>query len=218
MTDEKLDYKKEYKDLYMPKAKPSIIDVPLMSFIMIDGTGDPNVEGGEYKQAVELLYGLSYSIKMSKMGDNKIDGYFEYVVPPLEGLWWLSDNSHFNFSMKEKFCWTAMIRQPEFVTEEVFRWACSEVAKKKPELDTSKARLQVFKEGVCVQMMHIGPFDDEPQTIEKIDAFIKENNYKDAISDIQPDGMIRRHHEIYLSDPRKIELSKMKTVIRHPVK
>jgi hypothetical protein len=218
MTNEKLDYKKEYKDLYMPKAKPSIIDVPPMNFIMIDGTGDPNIEGGEYKQAVELLYGLSYSIKMSKMGSSKIDGYFEYVVPPLEGLWWLSDNSHFDFSMKKKFCWTAMIRQPEFVTEEVFKWACSEISKKKPEPDTSKARLQLFKEGLCVQIMHIGPFDDEPQTIEKIDAFIKENNYKDAISDIQPDGMIRRHHEIYLSDPRKIELSKMKTVIRHPVK
>lgn len=218
MTDGKLDYKKEYKDLYMPKAKPSIIDVPPMNFIMIDGTGDPNIEGGEYKHAVELLYSLSYSIKMSKMGDNKIDGYFEYVVPPLEGLWWLSDNSQFDFSMKKKFCWTAMIRQPEFVTEEVFKWACSEISKKKPELDTSKARLQLFKEGLCVQIMHIGPFDDEPQTIEKIDAFIKENNYKDAISDIQPDGIIRRHHEIYLSDPRKTELSKMKTVIRHPVK
>lgn len=218
MTYGKLDYKKEYKDLYMPKAKPSIIDVPPMNFIMIDGTGDPNAEGGEYKQAVELLYGLSYSIKMSKMGTNKIDGYFEYVVPPLEGLWWLSDSSHFDFSIKEKFCWTAMIRQPEFVTKEVFKWACSEIAKKKPDLDTSKARLQVFKEGLCVQMMHIGPFDDEPRTIEKIGAFIEENNYKDAISDIQPDGMIRRHHEIYLSDPRKIELSKMKTVIRHPVK
>lgn len=218
MANGKLDYKKEYKDLYMPKAKPSIIDVPTMNFIMIDGTGNPNDEGGEYKQAVELLYGLSYSIKMSKMGSNNIDGYFEYVVPPLEGLWWLSDNSHFDFSMKKKFCWTTMIRQPEFVTEEVFKWACSEISKKKPALDTSKARLQLFKEGLCVQIMHIGPFDDEPQTIEKIDAFIKENSYKNAISDIQPDGMIRRHHEIYLSDPRKIELSKMKTVIRHPVK
>lgn len=176
------------------------------------------LRGGEYQRAVELLYALSYTIKMSKMGGNQPVGYFEYVVPPLEGLWWLNDHSHFDFSMKDKFCWTSMIRQPEFVTQEVFDWACKEILKKKPHLDTSKARLQIFNEGLCVQMMHIGSFDDEPKTMAQIDEFIKEQNYQDAISEVQPDGMIRRHHEIYLGDPRKIELAKMKTVLRHPVK
>lgn len=218
MANVKLDYKKEYKDLYMPKAKPCIIDVPAMCFIMVDGRGNPNIEGGEYQQAVELLYGLSYTIKMSKMGGSQLDGYFEYVVPPLEGLWWLSDNSYFDFSIKEKFCWISMIRQPEFVTQEVFDWACKEIARKKPQLDTSKARLQVFHEGLCVQMMHIGSFDEEPETIAQINGFIKEKNYQDAISEVEPNGMVKRHHEIYLSDPRKIESSKMKTVLRHPVK
>lgn len=218
MTNKIMDYKKEYKDLYMPKAKPCIIDVPSMWFIMVDGKGDPNVEGGEYQKAVELLYTLSYTIKMSKNGGNKPDGYFEYVVPPLEGLWWLNDDSHLDFSMKEKFCWIAMIRQPEFVTQEVFDWACREVSKKKPQLDTSQARLQIFNEGLCVQMMHIGPFDDELKTIEQINSFIRDKNYQDAISEVQPDGTIRRHHEIYLGDPRKIEPSKMKTVLRHPIK
>ena len=218
MNDEKLDYKKEYKDLYMPKAKPCLIDVPPICYIMVDGKGNPNIEGGEYQQAVELLYALSYTIKMSKMGGNPPEGYFEYVVPPLEGLWWLNDDSHFDFSIKEKYCWTSMIRQPEFVTQEVFDWACKELAKKKPELNTSKARLQTYHEGLCVQMMHRGPYDEEPKTIAQIDAFIKENSYENAISDVGADGMIKRHHEIYLGDPRKTEPSKMKTVLRHPVK
>ena len=218
MNDEKLDYKKEYKDLYMPKAKPCLIDVPPICFIMVDGKGNPNIEGGEYQQAVELLYALSYTIKMSKMGGNPPEGYFEYVVPPLEGLWWLNDDSHFDFSIKEKYCWTSMIRQPEFVTQEVFDWACKELAKKKPELNTSKAQLQTYHEGLCVQMMHRGPYDEEPKTIAQIDAFIKENSYENAISDVGADGMIKRHHEIYLGDPRKTEPSKMKTVLRHPVK
>lgn len=218
MANEKQDYKKEYKDLYMPGTKPCVIDVPAMCFIMVDGKGNPNIEGGEYQQAVELLYAFSYTIKMSKMAGNPPDGYFEYVVPSLEGLWWLDDNSHSDFSMKEKYCWTSMIRQPEFVTQEVFDWARNELAKKKPQLDTSKARLQTFYEGLCVQMMHIGPYDDEPKTIAQIDAFIKENHYQNAVSEVQPDGTIKRHHEIYLGDPRKIEPSKRKTVLRHPVK
>ncbi|MHB8063100.1 MAG: GyrI-like domain-containing protein [Ruminiclostridium sp.] len=221
MANEKFDYKKEYKALYMPKAKPCIIDVPAMSFILVDGKGNPNDEGGEYPQAVELLYALSYTIKMSKLGGNKPEGYFEYVVPPLEGLWWLNDDTHFDFSMltdKEKYCWTAMLRQPEFVTQEVFDRVCKEVLKKKPQLDTSKARLQIFDEGLCVQMLHTGPYDDEPKTIAQMDAFIKENNYQSAISDVQQGGTVRRHHEIYLGDPRKIEPSKRKTVLRCPVR
>lgn len=217
MANGKMDYKKEYKDLYLPKTEPCVIDVPAICFIMVDGEGNPNTEGGEYQQAVELLYGLSYSIKMSKMGGNQPEGYFEYVVPPLEGLWWLKDGSDFDLSKKGLFCWTSMIRQPEFVTQEVFDLACRELAKKKPLLNPAKARLQGFREGLCVQMMHLGPYDDEPRTVARMDAFIKENHYRDAISDVLPDGTTRRHHEIYLSDPRKTEPSKMKTVLRHPV-
>ncbi len=217
MANEKLDYKKEYKEYYMPKAKPCVIDIPPMCFIMVDGRGNPNTADGEYQTAVALLYALSYTIKMSKNAGNPPDGYFEYVVPPLEGLWWLDDDTHTDFSKKDKYCWTSMIRQPEFVTQEVFDWACTEIAQKKPQLDATKAKLQIFHEGLCVQMMHIGPYEDEPNTIAQIDAFIKENQYQNAISDVQQDGMIRRHHEIYLSDPRKVDLAKMKTILRHPV-
>lgn len=218
MASEKLDYKKEYKDLYMPGAKPCLIDVPAMGFIMVDGRGNPNTEGGEYPQAIELLYALSYTIKMSKMSGTPPEGYFEYVVPPLEGLWWLEDGSSFDSSIKERYCWTSMIRQPEFVTKEVFDRARGELAKKKPQLDTSKARLQTFHEGLCVQVMHTGPYDDEPKTLAQIDAFIKEKHYQNALSEVRPDGTVRRHHEIYLGDPRKVEPSKRKTVLRTPVR
>jgi hypothetical protein len=217
MATDKLDYKKEFKSLYMPKNEPSIINVPTMNFIMIDGKGNPNDESGEYKAAVELLYALSYTIKMSKLGECKPAGYFEYVVPPLEGLWWLAD-SKIDFSHKEKFLWTSMIRQPEFVTSEVFEWACSEVIKKKPHIDIPKARFATFNEGLCVQMMHIGPYDDEPKTIAQIEDYIKNNNLKDDISTVNSDGTIRRHHEIYVSNPLKTKTQNLKTVIRHPVR
>ncbi|WP_315113774.1 GyrI-like domain-containing protein [Clostridium intestinale] len=217
MTQVKLDYKKEFKDLYLPKNEPMVVDVPEMNFIMVDGKGNPNDEEGEYKSAVEILYALSYAIKMSKKGSYNIEGYFEYVVPPLEGLWWV-ENDEMDFTKKDKFEWTSMIRQPEFVTKEVFEWACREVSKKKPKLDVSRARLQTFKEGLCVQIMHIGSYDDEPKTIEKLDKYVEENNLVNAISTNNEQGIIKRHHEIYLSDPRKINFSKMKTVIRHPVK
>lgn len=214
--ENKLDYKKEFKDLYMPKKKPILIDVPAMNFIMIDGKGDPNEENGEYSKAVELLYALSYTIKMSKKGQNKIEGYFEYVVPPLEGLWWC-DEGKIDLCHKSKFYWTSMIRQPEFVTNEVFKWACYEVLKKKPQLDVSKARFQLLKEGICVQMMHIGPFDNEPETVNEIENYIEKSNLRNAISTIGDNGSIRRHHEIYLSDPRKTDKQKIKTVLRVPV-
>lgn len=214
--ENKLDYKKEFKDLYMPKNKPSIIEVPPMNFIMIDGKGNPNEIDGEYQCAVELLYALSYAIKMSKMGIYKPKGYFEYVVPPLEGLWWIND-CKLDFTNKDEFNWTSMIRQPEFVTNEVFQWACSEVLKKKPHLDVSKAYFKTLNEGLCVQMMHIGSYDDEPKTIAQIENFIESNNLKNAISALQSDGTIRRHHEIYLSDPRKTKPEKVKTIIRHPI-
>lgn len=216
MTIEKLDYKKLFKELYLPKGNPSLIDVPEMNFIMVDGTGNPNDEGGQYKAAVELIYGLSYTIKMSKMGKSKPEGYFEYVMPPLEGLWWFKDDK-MNFTNKDEFCFTSMIRQPEFVHEEIFKWACAEVKRKKPSLDVTKARFQKFTEGLCVQMMHIGPYDEEPKTIKEIEKYIESNDLKNDISSVKADGTIKRHHEIYLSDPRKTKPEKMKTILRHPV-
>lgn len=206
------DFKKEYKDLYMPKIKPSIVDVPKMIFIMVDGKGNPNT-CKTYKNAMEILYGLSYTIKMSKMSGMQPEGYFEYVVPPLEGLWWGEDGyfDGINIKDKDKLCWTSMIRQPNFVTEEVFESAKQALIKKKPELDLSLARLVSFAEGLCAQIMHIGSYDDEPATIKVLEIFIAESGYKNDISEN------RRHHEIYLGDPRKTVPEKLKTVIRHPI-
>ena len=212
----KLDYKKEYKDLYLPKTKPMLIDVPNMKFIMVRGKGNPNSEKGEYQEAMSILYGLSFTIKMSKMGNNKIDGYFEYVVPPLEGFWWNKDEKNVDYRNKENFEWYSMIRQPEFVTEDVFKWACNEVKEKKG-IDISKAEFKEFKEGLCVQIMHLGSYDDEPKTIDKINEYIIDNNLKNDIGSSLKNGMIRRHHEIYLSDPRRTATEKLKTVIRIPV-
>ncbi|MPM87150.1 hypothetical protein SDC9_134244 [bioreactor metagenome] len=207
-----MDFKKEFKALYLPKTAPSVIDVPTIPFFRIDGNGNPNEEGSSYSEAVGLLYALSYTIKMSKLGSNKPDGYFEYTVPPLEGLWWMQDRmTGVDYNRKADFCWTAMIRQPEFVTDAVFEWACGEVRRKK-QLNISFARFETFTEGLCVQCMHIGSFDNEPETVEKIEKFIEENGYQNDITDK------RRHHEIYLSDPRKCDISKMKTVLRIPVK
>ncbi len=214
---EKLDFKKEFKDLYLPKTQPMEIIVPKMNFIMVDGSGNPNDEDGEYKNAVGLLYELSYTIKMSKDIREKLDNYINYVVPPLEGLWWLKDDD-MDFDKKDKYIWTSMIRQPDFVTKEVFELACNEVKRKKPEIDISKARFEVFDEGLCVQCMHIGPFENEKITTEKIDKYIIENNLINDITGINEDGKVRRHHEIYLSDPRRCNIERMKTVIRHPVR
>lgn len=217
METEKVDFKKEYKDLYLPPKKPVLIDVPEMKFIMVDGKGNPNDENGEYQQAVELLYAFSYTIKMSKKSGNQPAGYFDYVVPPLEGLWWMSDNKKPEFINKDLFCWTSMIRQPDFVTEEVFQWACDEVRRKKSGLDPSKAYLDTFTEGMCVQILHVGHYDEEPATIEKIDVFTEANHLKNAISTVNREGKTRQHHEIYLSDPRRTKPEKLKTVIRIPV-
>lgn len=210
---DKLDYKKEYKDLYQPKTKPSIIDIPEMLFIAVDGEGDPNT-CPEYKTAMEILYGLSFTIKMSKMNGTQPEGYFEYVVPPLEGLWY-ADGVAFdglNVTDKSKFKWISMIRQPEFVTDKVFETAKSALQKKKPDLDLSKARLIKMTEGLCVQIMHKGAYDDEPASIEQMKRFLDENGYIEDFSE----G--RLHHEIYLSDPRRCAPDKLKTVIRHPIK
>lgn len=205
-----MDYKKEFKDLYLPKETPSLVEVPPMNFIMVDGAGDPN-NNRDFETAVELLYGLSYSIKMSKMKGRQPEGYFEYVVPPLEGLWWIDDGC-FSFDIRDNWKWTLMIRQPEFVTQEVFEWACRELNHKKPEMAVLKARLGIINEGLCVQAMHIGPYSTEPATIAKMDLYMKANGLQDSLEN---GG---KHHEIYLSDPRKGKTENLKTVLRHPVR
>lgn len=202
------DFKKEFKDLYLPKEKPMLIDVPAMNFIMIDGTGDPNSEN--YREAIEILYALSYAIRMSVKSGSEPDGFFEYVVPPLEGLWWVSGGA-FSFHDRENWLWTSMIRQPEFVTKAVFQWAIEECRHKKPGLEADKARLESFQEGLSVQIMHIGPYADEPRSVELMKTFMEEKGLVDQT------GSNRKHHEIYLSDPRKTDPEKLKTVIRHPV-
>lgn len=210
-----IDYKKQYKDLYQPKTVPSVIDVPEMTFIMIDGAGDPNTSKS-YQTAVEILYGLSYAIKMSKMGGRQPEGYFEYTVPPLEGFWSVDDavfrGGGAPIEDKNKLRWTSVIRQPEFVTQGIFEEAKSVLSKKKPSLDVARARFGRFTEGLCAQVMHMGPYDDEPATIAALDRFIIWQGYAPDFS------ATRRHHEIYLSDPRKTAPEKLKTVIRHPIR
>lgn len=203
------DYKKERKDLYSPKTTPSIIDVPEMQFIAVQGRGNPNDEGGEYKKAVEILYSVQYAIKMSKKGDFIPAGYFDYVVPPLEGFWWIDKNE--NLINKSKYCWISLMRLPEFVNEEIFNWACKEVQKKK-NIDTQKAKIMKINEGLCVQCLHIGSYDDEPETLKAMEEFAVENGFKIDLSET------RRHHEMYLSNPLKTEISKVKTILRIPVK
>jgi hypothetical protein len=205
------DYKKDYKDLYLPKTKPMIIDIPEMQFVAVDGKGDPNDKNGKYPIAMQILYSIQYTIKMSKMGNNKLNGYFDYIVPPLEGLWWFDNNENISSKNKSKYNWISLIRLPEFVDKNIFKWACDEVLNKK-NIDTKNEKYMKIEEGLCVQCMHIGSYDDEQRTIDLIDAFIEENNLKNDIT-----GK-RRHHEIYLSDPRKTEIEKLKTVIRIPVK
>ena len=214
---EKLDYKKEYKDLYMPGTEPMLIEVPSMNFIMVQGKGNPNTEGGEYQAAVQLLYSLSYTIKMSKLGKHPIKGYVEYVVPPLEGLWWMQGIKGVDYSRKEDFEWFSMIRQPEFVTKDVFEWACQEVKAKKG-IDPSKAQWVKFEEGLCVQCMHKGSYDTEPETLSKMEEFIKQQKREVDIGTLLQNGMVRHHHEIYLSDPRKTKAENIRTVLRIPVK
>lgn len=205
------DYKKEYKEFYMPKNKPEIVDVPEMKFIAVRGKGDPNEEGGAYKASIGMLYGIAFTIKMSKKGTHKIDGYFDYVVPPLEGFWWQEDTFGVDYGRKEDFCWISVIRLPDFVTEEDYRWAVEEAGRKKQQ-DFSKVEFLTICEGLCVQCMHIGSYDDEPATIALMDAFLRENGY---VNDFSKERM---HHEIYLSDARRVAPGKLKTVIRHPIK
>ena len=205
------DFKKEYKEFYLPKAKPELVTVPPMNYIAVRGKGDPNEEDGAYKQAIGLLYGIAYTIKMSKKGSHQIDGYFDFVVPPLEGFWQQSGSNTIDYAHKENFEWISVIRLPDFVTKTDFDWAVQEAAAKK-KLDFSPVEFLTVDEGLCVQCMHIGPYDDEPATVAAMDAFVQANGYANDLTDA------RRHHEIYLSDVRKTVPEKLKTVIRHPIK
>ena len=205
------DFKKEYKEFYLPKAKPELVTVPPMNYIAVRGKGDPNEEDGAYKQAIGLLYGIAYTIKMSKKGSHQIDGYFDFVVPPLEGFWRQSGSNTIDYAHKEDFEWISVIRLPDFVTKADFDWAVQEAAAKK-KLDFSPVEFLTVDEGLCVQCMHIGPYDDEPATVAAMDAFVQANGYANDLTDV------RRHHEIYLSDVRKTVPEKLKTVIRHPIK
>ena len=205
------DFKKEYKEFYMPKGKPEIVTVPKINYIAVRGKGNPNEEEGEYKKSIELLYGIAYTIKMSKKGDHKIEGYFDYVVPPLEGFWWQENVDGIDYSHKENFQWISVIRLPDFVTKADFEWATEEATRKK-KMDFSKVEFLTLEEGLCVQCMHSGSYDDEPATVAAMDKFIADNGYENDISDT------RRHHEIYLSDARKVAPEKLKTVIHHPIK
>lgn len=205
------DYKKEYKEFYMPEKKPSIIEIPKMNYIAVKGKGDPNEESGEYKESIGLLYAIAFTLKMSYKKSYKIDGYFEYVVPPLEGFWWQDGIKGMDYSKKDKLCFISIIRLPDFITKKDFDWAILEATKKKKQ-DFSKVEFLTYDEGLCVQCMHFGSYDDEPATIEIMHKYAKESGYEIDISNK------RFHHEIYLSDPRKTEINKLKTVIRHPVK
>lgn len=205
------DYKKEYKEFYMPPKKPGIVEVPSMNYIAVRGKGDPNDEHGEYKTSIGLLYGIAFTIKMSYKGDHKINGYFEYVVPPLEGLWWQDSVEGIDYAHKENFNFISLIRLPDFVTKVDFDWSVDEATKKK-ETDFSRVEFLIYNEGLCVQCMHIGSYDDEPATITAMHKYVQQNGYELDITDT------RYHHEIYLSDPRKCDASKLKTVVRHPIR
>lgn len=205
------DYKKEYREFYMPGKRPEIVTVPPMNYIAVRGQGDPNEQDGEYKQAVGLLYGIAFTIKMSKKGTHQMEGYFDYVVPPLEGFWWQEGVRGVDYSRKECFQWISVIRLPDFVTREEFEWAKAEAERKK-KTDFSKAEFLSYQEGLCVQCMHIGPYDDEPETVTRMHEFVSRNGYVLDISDK------RLHHEIYLSDVRRTAPEKLRTVIRHPVR
>lgn len=205
------DFKKEYKEFYMPKNKPSVVTVPKANYIAVRGKGDPNEEGGAYQQSIGILYSVAYTLKMSYKTDYTIKGFFEYVVPPIEGFWWQDDVCDVDYTNKSKFNWISVIRLPDFVTKDDFEWAV-ETATRKKKIDCSLAEFLTIDEGLCVQVMHIGSFDEEPATVALMDDFLEENGY---INDFNESRM---HHEIYLSDARKVPPEKLKTVIRHPIK
>ena len=205
------DFKKEYKEFYMSKSVPEIVTVPKANYIAVRGMGDPNQEGGAYQSAVSILYAVAYTLKMSYKTDYRIEGFFEYVVPPLEGFWWQEGVGGIDYGDKSTFHWISVIRLPEFVTKKDFDWAVEDAARKK-KLDCSLAEFLTIEEGLCVQIMHIGPFDNEPSTVALMDQYIAENGYANDMNEN------RLHHEIYLSDARKAAPEKWKTIIRHPIR
>lgn len=205
------DFKKEYKEFYMPKNKPEIVNVPKANYIAVRGKGNPNVPDGEYQQAIGVLYAVAYTLKMSYKTDYKIEGFYEYVVPPLEGFWWQGNVDGVDYGNKDTFNWISVIRLPEFVTKKDFEWAVKTATKKK-KIDCSKAEFLIIDEGLCVQIMHIGSFDNEPESVAIMGAFLLDNGYENDIN------AKRLHHEIYLSDARKVAPEKWKTVIRHPIR
>lgn len=205
------DYKKEYKEFYMPKNRPSIVNIPKMNYLAIRGKGDPNEEEGDYKNTIGLLYGVAYTIKMSYKNNYKIEGFFQYVVAPLEGFWWQDDIKGMDYERKEELNFISLIRLPDFVSEKDFKWAIEEATNKKQQ-DYSRVEFFTYDEGLCVQCMHLGAYDDEPATVDLMHQYMRENGYELDITDQ------RYHHEIYLSDPRKCDVNKLKTVIRHPIK
>lgn len=211
MAEKAFDYKKEYKEFYMPPKKPVIVDVPKMNYIAVRGCGDPNEEGGSYQRAIGMLYAVAYTVKMSYKSGHEIDGYFQYVVPPLEGFWWQDGIKGVDYSNKDGFQWISLIRLPDFVTKEVFDWAVREAEAKKKQ-DFSKVEYFTCEEGLCVQCMHVGPYDNEPETVSAMADFAEVSGYVIDISDQ------RFHHEIYLSDPRKCKMENLKTVVRHPIR
>ena len=205
------DFKKEYKEFYLPPAKPVIVTVPKANYIAVRGKGDPNDEGGAYQQAIGVLYAVAYTLKMSYKTDHRIEGFYDYVVPPLEGFWWQEGIDGIEYSDKSTFCWISVIRLPDFITQADIDWAV-ETASKKKKIDCSRTEFLTIDEGLCVQIMHIGPYDNEPASVALMDRFLEENGYENDLS------VTRLHHEIYLSDARKVAPENWKTVIRHPIK
>lgn len=223
------DFKKEYKEFYMPKNKPEIVKIPSMNYVAVRGKGNPNVEGGDYQHAISILYAVAYTLKMSYKTDYKIEGFFEYVVPPLEGFWWQGEQhpvdaemrtdragrreniKGIDYSNKDTFNWISVIRLPDFITEKDFAWAVQTATEKK-KIDCSLAEFLMIDEGLCVQIMHQGSFDSEPATVALLEDYLKEQGYENDINEQ------RLHHEIYMSDARKVAPEKWKTVIRHPIK
>ena len=205
------DYKKEYKEFYMPKNQPEIVTVPSMNYLAVRGKGNPNTGDGDYQRAIEILYALAYTLKMSYKTSYKIEGFFQYVVPPLEGFWWQAGVDGIDYNNKDTFQWISVIRLPDFITRTDFEWAV-QTAREKKGLDCSVAEFMTVEEGLCVQMMHLGPFDTEPVSIARMDAYLQEQGYENDF------GEGRFHHEIYLSDARRVAPEKWKTVIRHPIR
>lgn len=205
------DFKKEYREFYLPKNTPELIQVPSMNYVAVRGQGDPNEPGGAYQQALAVLYAVAYTLKMSYKSSHKIAGFYEYVVPPLEGFWWQDGGSGMDYEKKAQLHWLSVIRLPDFVSQADFDWAVEEAERKK-KLDCSQAQFLTVEEGLCVQIMHLGPFDDEPATVALMDAFLEEEGYENDLT------LARLHHEIYLTDARKVSPDKWKTVIRHPIR